>query len=117
MQLKQTKNLGITINRYPIEVFNQEDLFEKLKRTRDLLNKLMKQGKTVYVHCTSEMSRAAATVFIYLVLYENYNVEDAANLCKMHRPVICPNYGVINRIAAIYKPGSHSIFNFTPHSF
>ena len=106
LQLKQAKNLGITINRYPLEDFNKEDLLEKLKGAGDLLNKLMKQGKTVYVHCTAGMGRAPATVIIYLVLYENYNVEDAANFCKKYRPVICPNYGVINRIAAKYKPGS-----------
>ena len=121
LQLKQAINLGITINRYPIEDFNQEDLFEKLKGAGDLLNKLIKEGKTVYVHCTAGMSRAAATVIIYLVLYENYTVEDATNFCKKHRPVICPNYGVINRIASIYKPGSEmsggSMFNFTPSSF
>ena len=121
LQLKQAKNLGITINRYPIEDFNQEDLFEKLKGAGDLLNKLLKQGHTVYVHCTAGMSRAAATVIIYLVLYEDYTVEDATRFCKSHRPVICPNYGVINRIASIYKPGSEmkdgSMFTFTPSSY
>ena len=121
LQLKQAKSLGIKINRYPIEDFNQEDLAEKLKGAGDLLNKLLKEGNTVYVHCTAGMSRAAATVIIYLVLYENYSVEEATNFCKKHRPVICPNYGVINRIAAIYKPGSEmkdgNIINYTPSSF
>jgi len=121
LQLKQAKSLGIKINRYPIEDFNQEDLAEKLKGAGDLLNKLLKEGNTVYVHCTAGMSRAAATVIIYLVLYENFTVEEAANFCKKHRPVICPNYGVINRIAAIYKPGSEmkdgDIINYTPSSF
>ena len=121
LQLKQAKSLGIKINRYPIEDFNQEDLAEKLKGAGDLLNKLLKEGNTVYVHCTAGMSRAAATVIIYLVLYENFTVEEAANFCKKHRPVICPNYGVINRIASIYKPGSEmkdgDIINYTPSSF
>ena len=121
LQLKQAKDLGIKINRYPIEDFNQEDLAEKLKGAGDLLNKLLKEGNTVYVHCTAGMSRAAATVIIYLVLYEDFTVEDAANFCKKHRPVICPNYGVINRIASIYKPGSEmkdgNIVNFIPSSF
>ena len=121
LQLKQAKNLGIKINRYPMEDFNQEDLAEKLKGAGDLLHKLLKEGNTVYVHCTAGMSRAAATVIIYLVLYENYTVEEAANFCKKHRPVICPNYGVINKIASIYKPGSEmndgNIVNFIPSSF
>ena len=121
LQLKQAKNFGIKINRYPMEDFNQEDLAEKLKGAGDLLHKLLKEGNTVYVHCTAGMSRAAATVIIYLVLYENYTVEEAANFCKKHRPVICPNYGVINKIASIYKPGSEmndgNIVNFIPSSF
>ena len=106
LQLKQAKNLGLTIYRYPIEDFNKEDLAEKLKGAGDLLNKLIKEGKTVYVHCTAGMGRAAATVIIYLVIYEGFTVENATNFCKKHRPVICPNLGVINRVASIYKPGS-----------
>jgi protein-tyrosine phosphatase len=121
LQLNQAKSLGIRINRYPIEDFNQEDLAEKLKGAGDLLNKLLKEGNTVYVHCTAGMSRAAATVIIYLILYENFTVEETTNFCKKHRPVICPNYGVINKIASIYKPGSEmkngNIINYIPSSF
>jgi protein-tyrosine phosphatase len=118
IQLEEAKKFGITINRYPIEDFNQIDLYNKLKGASDLLNKLLKEGKKVYVHCTAGMSRAAASVIIYLVLYENYTVEEANNFCKKYRPVICPNYGVINKIASIYKPGSEMpgapIYNFEP---
>ena len=116
IQLEEAKKFGITINRYPIEDFNQIDLYNKLKGAGDILNQLLKEGKKVYVHCTAGMSRAAATVIIYLVLYENYTVEEANNFCKKYRPVICPNYGVINKIASIYKPGSEMpgvpIYNF-----
>ena len=118
IQLEEAKKFGITINRYPIEDFNQIDLYNKLKGAGDILNQLLKEGKKVYVHCTAGMSRAAATVIIYLVLYENYTVEEANNFCKKYRPVICPNYGVINKIASIYKPGSEMpgvpIYNFEP---
>ena len=116
LQLKQAKSVGITIHRYPIIDFNQEDLFKKLKGAGDLLNKLLNEGKKIYVHCTAGMSRSAATVIIYLVLYENYTVEEADNYCKKYRPIICPNYGVINRVASIYKPGSEmsgvSMYNY-----
>ena len=106
LQLKQAKKYGININRYPIEDFNQEDLYKKLKGAGDLLNDLLKKGKKVYVHCTAGMSRSAAAVIIYLVLYENYTVEEANNFCKKYRPIICPNYGVINRVAYDNKPGT-----------
>ena len=118
IQLEEAKKFGITINRYPIEDFNQIDLYNKLKGAGDILNQLLKEGKKVYVHCTAGMSRAAATVIIYLVLYENYTVEEANSFCKKYRPVICPNYGVINKIASIYKPGPEMpgfpIYNFEP---
>ena len=117
-QLELAKKYKIKIYRYPIEDFNQIDLYNKLKGAGDLLNELIKEGKIIYVHCTAGMSRAAATVIIYLVLYENYNVEDADNFCKKYRPIICPNYGVINRIAYEYKPGSEMkggiMYNFEP---
>ena len=74
-QLDLAKKYGIKINRYPIIDFNQIDLYNKLKGAGDLLNNLIKEGKTIYVHCTAGMSRAAATVIIYLVLHENYSVE------------------------------------------
>ena len=70
------------------------------------MNDLLKKGKKVYVHCTAGMSRSAAAVIIYLVLYENYTVEEANNFCKKYRPIICPNYGVINRVAYDNKPGT-----------
>ena len=102
----QAKELGMELYHYPINDFDSHDLSHKLKGAGDLLNDLLKKGKVVYVHCTAGMSRAAATVIIYLVIYEDYNVESAKNFCKKYRPVICPNYQVINKIARKYKPGS-----------
>ena len=117
-QIEEAKKYDITIDRYPIEDFNQIDLYNKLKGAGDLLNKLIKEKKKVYVHCTAGMSRAAATVIMYLVLYENYTVKEADNYCKKYRPIICPNYGVINKIASEYKPGSEmegvAMYNFEP---
>jgi len=83
-QLGLSKKYGIKINGYPID-FNQIDLYNKLKGAGDLLNKLVKEGKIIYVHFTAGM-RSATAVIIYLVLYENYNVEEADNFCKKYRP-------------------------------
>jgi protein-tyrosine phosphatase len=105
LQLKQAGDLGLTIYRYPIEDFNHDDLLVRLKGAGDLLNKLIKEGKTVYVHCTAGMGRAAATVIIYLVLYEGFSVNDAWNFCKKYRPVICPNIGVINNVVDNCRAG------------
>ena len=104
LQMRQSEKLGIKITRYPIEDFDQNDLIDKLKGAGDKLKELLDEGKTVYVHCTAGMSRAAATVIIYLVLYEDFSVEEARDFVKKYRPIICPNYNVINRVVSMYKP-------------
>jgi protein-tyrosine phosphatase len=88
----------IKVIRYPIEDFNQEDLIKKLKGAGDALSDLVSDEKTVYVHCTAGMSRAAATVIIYLVFYQNYTLEDAFDFVKSHREIICPNMKAIEKV-------------------
>ena len=105
----KSKELNIEYIHYPIKDFDSNDLLDKLKGAGDILNTLLKKDKIVYVHCTAGMSRAAATVIIYLVLYEDFSVESAKIYCKKYRPVICPNYDVINKIAIKYKPGSEML--------
>ena len=73
----------------------------KLKGAADLLNKLVKEDKTVYVHCTAGIGRSSSVVVTYLILYENYSVRDAVELCRKYRPKISINYEVINEIAQI----------------
>ncbi len=62
------------------------------------------------------MSRAAATVIIYLVLYEDFSVEEAREFVKKYRPIICPNWDVINKVVAIYKPDKVDINSNTAQS-
>ena len=100
---KEAKNYGININRYPIEDCCHEIMVSRLKGASDLLNELLKKGKTVYVHCTAGMYRASSTVILYLVLYEKYEVNDAIDFCSKYRPIICPNVRAINELSEIYK--------------
>ena len=103
-QVKECKSLGIDLVRFPIEDFDQVDLEKKLKGAGDKLKELLDSGKSVYVHCTAGMSRAAATVIIYLVLYDDFTVDSATEFVKKHRSIICPNYAVINNVVFKYKP-------------
>jgi protein-tyrosine phosphatase len=96
--LRVYKDHNIEITRLPIEDFNQEDLIEKLRSAGDKLNELLSLDNVVYVHCTAGMSRAAATVIIYLVFYQNYTSEDAYDFIKSHRSVICPNMKAIEKV-------------------
>lgn len=97
-QLKAYKDNLVLIERYPIFDFNPEDLINKLKGAGDLLNKLIKENHTVYVHCTAGMSRAAATVICYLYYYQSFSLNDAYEFVKKHRSIICPNLKAIQQV-------------------
>ena len=100
---KYANKYGINIERYPIEDFNLDELYKKLKGAGDLLNNLIKNGKNVYVHCTAGIGRAPSVVIIYLVLYQNYSTKDAFELCKKFRPKISPTLEVINNVVKRFK--------------
>ena len=103
---KYANEYNIKIERYPIEDFNPEELYKKLKGAGALLNDLIKKGKNVYVHCTAGIGRAPSVVIIYLVLYQNYSINDAVELCKKYRPKISPNIEVINEVVKMNRPNS-----------
>ena len=107
LQKIQSKKYGININRYPIEDYCHEVMVSRLKGASDLLNDLLKKGKIVYVHCTAGMYRASSTVILYLVLYENYEINEAIEYCSKYRPIICPNVRAINELNDIYKSGKN----------
>ena len=103
---KYASKYNIKIERYPIEDFNPEELYKKLKGAGALLNDLIKKGKNVYVHCTAGIGRAPSVVIIYLILYQNYSINDAVELCKKYRPKISPNIEVINEVVKMNIPNS-----------
>lgn len=107
-QLKECEALKINLVRFPIEDFDEKDLTLKLKSASDKLKELLEKGHSVYVHCTAGMSRAAATVIVYLVLYDedDFTVKTAREFCKKHRSIICPNYDVINKVMKEHKPNA-----------
>lgn len=107
-QLKECESLKINLVRFPIEDFDENDLALKLKSASDKLKELIDNGNSVYVHCTAGMSRAAATVIVYLVLYDedDFTCQTAREFCKKHRSIICPNYDVINKVIKEHKPNA-----------
>ena len=98
------KNL-IEIVNFQIEEFNNDALINKLKDAADILNKLLKNGDTVFVHCSAGMSRSACTIIIYLVLYEKFTLEQARDYVKQYHNVICPNYKALNQVVEKYAKG------------
>jgi protein-tyrosine phosphatase len=93
----------IDIVRYPIRDFDAEDLKVKIKGAAEKLKELIDEGKSVYVHCTAGMSRAAATVIIYLVFNYDYSLDEAYEYVKYYRNIICPNMTVLSDIVSSHE--------------
>lgn len=93
----------IEIVRHPILDFNQQDLINNLKDAGEKLKALIRRHHMVYVHCTAGMSRAAATVIIYLCFNENMTLQAAHDFVKSHRKIICPNMGAIGQVIKNYE--------------
>jgi protein-tyrosine phosphatase len=57
---------GLVFSSFPIEDFDQADLRRSLPGSVATLERLLKQGKIVYVHCTEGVNRSPTVVAAYL---------------------------------------------------
>ena len=88
---------GIKLISFPIHDFNPEDLAKKTKDAGNCLNELLKEKRTVYVHCTAGMGRAPSTVISYLVIHEGMKLANAYDFVKEYRNVANPNMWVLKK--------------------
>lgn len=64
------------------------------------INKHMKQGTSVYVHCAAGVSRSASIVIAYLIKELHMSYDNAFSQLKACRPVIDPNNGFRKQLKA-----------------
>ncbi|KAJ8903953.1 hypothetical protein NDN08_000484 [Rhodosorus marinus] len=104
--LDSYKKLELGIHRWAIADFNPTSLEENIHHASELLGTILGQSNEsmVYVHCTAGMSRAAATVILYLASTQGYGVDEAFQYVKKHRKVIAPNMGVLRKVAVKHAP-------------
>ena len=57
---------GLAFSSVPVEDFNRADLRISLPESVAELDRLLKQGHTVYVHCTAGVNRSPTVVAAYL---------------------------------------------------
>lgn len=67
----------MVVERVPINDFDGVDLSAQLIHAVDVLDRLIKVGHRVYVHCTAGIGRAPATAIAYLAWCSNLSVDDA----------------------------------------
>lgn len=89
------KHHGIKAIRYPIRDFDRDSLRSHLHGATHALDKLLKEGRQVYIHCTAGMGRAPACAVSYLCWVKGMKLEQAVAHVKKHRTVAVPNVPVL----------------------
>ena len=79
-------------SRYPISFkMPTDEIVQIVKTVVEQLDEMLKNKKTVYIHCYEGVSRSAICVMYYLVKYHNYTKQDAFEFVKQQRPNVSPN--------------------------
>ena len=95
---KSLQEVDIVMERYPIIDFSAADLRNKIRGAAAVLDNLISQSKTVYVHCTAGIGRAPAVVVGYLVEFDGYSVDSALNHVRSGCDKIVPNESVLREV-------------------
>jgi protein-tyrosine phosphatase len=77
--------LGLVYRNIPVTDFNPADLQRRLPECVAVLERLLKDGHTVYVHCTAGVIRSPTVVVAYLHWCEGWKMEEALNRVRQIR--------------------------------
>lgn len=76
----------INLHRIEIEDFSFRDLVNALPKAVELLEKIRKQGKSVYVHCAAGLERSPTVIAGYLVKTKGLSPEEACKYVRNRHP-------------------------------
>jgi protein-tyrosine phosphatase len=88
------RELGIEVQRIPVGDFDGVDLHRNLSQCVGALDELLRNGHTVYTHCTIGKGRSPSVVIAYLVWRQGWNLNDAIEHVVRCHPC-SPHIGVI----------------------
>ena len=87
----------ITVQRFPIIDFDENDLGNKLAEPVKALNALLNISHRVYVHCNAGVCRAPATVLAYLCHYRDMDLDDGLEYLRQRRPKVHPYISAVEK--------------------
>eukprot|EP00178_Gracilaria_changii_P009315 TRINITY_DN272_c0_g1_i1.p1 TRINITY_DN272_c0_g1~~TRINITY_DN272_c0_g1_i1.p1 ORF type:complete len:539 (-),score=101.62 TRINITY_DN272_c0_g1_i1:1218-2834(-) len=93
--LQRYAHHDIKVVRHQIRDFDRDSLRARLKSATRALERLINEGRKVYIHCTAGMGRAPACAVSYLCWVKGMKLEDAVAFVKKHRTVAVPNVPVL----------------------
>jgi protein-tyrosine phosphatase len=73
------RTTGIEVRRVPVRDFDPDDLRRNLPRCVEVLDELLCQGRTVYVHCNMGINRSPTIVIAYLDWVLGWDLEKATD--------------------------------------
>jgi protein-tyrosine phosphatase len=92
------RRTGVEYRRVPVRDFDPEDLRRKLPRCVEVLDELLRQGHTVFVHCTGGVNRSPSIAIAYLHWVQGWSLERAADHVRKCRS--CEPYLEAIRLAS-----------------
>ncbi len=97
------RKLGIEARRVPVRDFDPDDLRRNLPGCVEVLDELLRQGRTVYVHCNMGVNRSPSIVIAYLHWTLGWDLEQArAHVLKCRS---CDPYVNVIRLAGEDRGG------------
>lgn len=79
---------GIDFHRVPIADGEAEMLREQIDALVALLDRLLRGGRRVYLHCNAGLNRAPTVAIAYLHVHRGHGLESARDLVKAQRPCV-----------------------------
>ena len=73
------REAGVEVRRVPVRDFDPDDLRRQLPKCVEVLDELLDQGHTVYVHCNMGVNRSPSIVITYLHWILGWNLEKATD--------------------------------------
>ncbi|MDY0170548.1 MAG: dual specificity protein phosphatase family protein [Thermoguttaceae bacterium] len=95
---------GIECRRVPVVDFQPDDLARRLPDCVQALEKLLRAGHTVYVHCSAGMNRSPSTVVAYLHWTQGMTLDEALRFV-MQRRYCDPYLDAIRQATANWAAG------------
>lgn len=103
---------GIKFRLYEIEDMNNADFIERADGGLSILSELVREGMTVYIHCSAGMYRSPQMIVLYLAMCEQNSVEQAIHTVKSTHPFARPSSRVIREAIGVIRSRHRSNHSF-----
>lgn len=98
-----SENTKVVKHHFDIKDRCSENISEVFDTISDLINELLEQGKSVYIHCFLGVSRSSSVVLAYLIKYRKMNFEKSLTFLTSKRSTVAPNLGFTRQLVAYEK--------------